>query len=65
MPIRQYSVWSVTDKAWCGISPNHVLQLRDTPFVNMTCTDLVVAKLRARSLSREFPDHVFVALEVN
>lgn len=65
MPVKQYSVWSVTDKAWCGISPNHVLQLRDRPFVNMTCTDPVVARLRARSLAREFPDRVFVALEVN
>lgn len=64
MPVRQYSVWSVTARKWCGISPNHVLQLSDRPYVNMTNTDEVIAKLRARSLAREFPDHIFVALEV-
>ena len=65
MPVKQYSVWCVTERKWCGISMNHYLQLRDVPYVNMTSTDLVAAKLRARSLAREFPDRVFVALEVN
>ena len=61
---KRYSVWCVTAGRWCGISPRHVLQLNDRPYVNMTSTDELCAKIRARSLAREFPDLKFKAKEV-
>lgn len=59
-----YSVWCDDLGRWCGMSPFHRLEVSDRPFASMSSTDMVVARLRARSLAREFPDHTFTAKEV-
>lgn len=60
---KQYSVWCEDASLWCGMSPNHNLELSDSPFASMTSTDELCAKLRARSLAREFPFYKFKAKE--
>ena len=62
--VRLYSVWCEDSSRWCGMSPRGRLELCDRPCVGMMSMDEVGARLRARSLSREFPDHKFTVKEV-
>lgn len=49
---------------YCGQSPRGRLELSVRPFRNMVSTDAVVARLRARSLEREFPGKKFEVVEL-